>query len=99
MDTLNTNTIDHGATIYVVAQFLLIKFFKSSEKWRLYVEHINAFQVALMTSTMNVVFKSNLAGIHDITRDDALILNTDMHAVGFRSSNNTAATRMYRNAP
>ncbi|GIU13649.1 hypothetical protein [Shewanella sp. MBTL60-007] len=72
---------------------------KSREKWRLYVDHINAFQVALMTSSLNVVFKSNLAGIHDITRDDVLTLNAKMHAEGLWSSGNTVATRIYRDAP
>ncbi|WP_435249972.1 hypothetical protein ACMAZD_25565 [Vibrio sp. nBUS_14] len=72
---------------------------KSREKWRRYVDSINAFQVALMTASLNVCFKSDLAGIHDITRDDVLTLNAQMDFQGSCSPSNTAATRIYRDAP
>ncbi|WP_139151701.1 hypothetical protein [Vibrio crassostreae] len=68
---------------------------RSTEKWRLYVDHINAFQVALMTASLISGFKSDLSGVHDITREDALILKEDMRFEGLTSESNKTKIRMF----
>lgn len=67
----------------------------SLKKWALYVEHVNAFQIALMTASLSCGNKFDICSVDDLEREDIVILNPDFQSIaGMVDPNNSTYIRM-----